>query len=44
MSFGDFDDSVFDIKNNNEESTEQKTYELESYADYMAYENKDKSF
>lgn len=40
--FGEYDETVFDIKTDNEESTEQKTYELESYAEYLAFNNKDK--
>lgn len=39
--FGDFDESKFDIKVDTED-TKEKTFDLESYADYMAYENKDK--
>lgn len=40
--FGDFDESKFDIKQDNEETGETKTFELESYGDYIAYQNKDK--
>lgn len=39
--FGDFDESKFDVKVDTEE-TKEKTFDLESYADYMARENKDK--
>lgn len=39
--FGDFDESTFNIKTEDTEEKE-KTFDLESYADYMAHENKDK--
>jgi len=40
--FGDFDETSFNIPTLDDDKQEVKTYELESYADYMAYENKDK--
>lgn len=39
--FGDFEDK-FNMVKDDEEGTEIKTFELESYADYMASENKTK--
>ena len=40
--FGEFDEKNFNINLETEDKTENKTFDLESYADYMAYENKDK--
>lgn len=40
--FGDFDEKNFNINLESEDKKEEKTFDLESYADYMAYENKDK--
>ncbi len=39
--FGDFDESTFNIKVE-ETDEKEKTFDLQSYAEYMAYENKDK--
>jgi DNA replication protein DnaC len=39
--FGNFDETSFNIKVDDDDKKE-KTFDLESYADYMAYENKDK--
>jgi hypothetical protein len=40
--FGDFDEKNFNINLESEDKKEEKTFDLESYADYMAHENKDK--
>jgi len=40
--FGDFDEKNFNINLESEDKKEEKTFDLESYADYMAYDNKDK--
>lgn len=40
--FGDFDEKSFNINLESEDKKEEKTFDLESYADYMAHENKGK--
>ena len=40
--FGDFDEKNFNIDLDPEDKKEEKTFDLESYADYIAYQNKDK--
>ena len=40
--FNDFDEKKLNINLESEDKKEDKTFDLESYADYIAYDNKDK--